>query len=110
MNKQAALSQMLKPADRARVEQTFLKVIADSFQTDVLRSAHPTATVKTTHDEIKRRTNLCYDLFMMMRKDVGYSTHRALDMLPFGLRSELDGTPWVPPPVDRSWSPSQGSA
>ncbi len=63
----------------------------------------PTAVRPPGRVEIKHRTEILYRWFTVMRAEVGYSTHRALDMLPEALRTELDGGSWEPPPVEKGW-------
>lgn len=89
---------MRSPEMFSKVVRRISMVVESSFKNDLILRPHVTAS------EIKERSNLCYDLFLMMRTDLHYSTHKALDVLPTALRSELDGIPWKPSRPDRSWA------
>jgi hypothetical protein len=98
------LAELLSPAQLAQVSQQFMVIIASTFIEDQTRLVvRPTAVRPPTRPEIKRRTEILYKWFTVMRADLGFSTHRALDMLPEALRTELDGGSWEPPHVDRGW-------
>lgn len=62
-------------------------MILDSFRADRARR---------TQAEIKRRFEICVDLFKILRGDCRYSMERTLDAIPAGLRARLDGQPWEP--------------
>jgi molybdenum cofactor biosynthesis enzyme MoaA len=83
-----------------RLNQVMVRIAAvvrASFKQDVIVRPH------VTDAEIKERAEICYDLFIQMRVDLHYSTHKALDVLPTALRAQLDGTEWKPSDPARSW-------
>lgn len=109
MSQAQALEQLLEPVTLARVLDGFKTTVRNSFVTDWRRAVNPYATTPNpTRAETKRRVNICYRWFMVLRADMHYSVPHALDTLPIALRAELDGTKWEPPSVDRSWSPQAG--
>ena len=58
-------------------------------------------------DEIKRRFLICEKWFRVLRRDLGYGVHHALDTLPRALAYELLGLPFDPPKADgRGWARS----
>jgi hypothetical protein len=100
--KQDAVLEIAKNKQQAqRVFLAITKVVETSFSQDLI------IRPQVTQDEIKRRANLCYDWFLVMRTDLGYSTSKALSMLPKALRCSLDGTPFEPGPADRSYGQSK---
>lgn len=60
--------------------------------------------IDPTMREIRRRNLMACNWFVSLRKDLGYSTPKALDMLPKALRSSLNGEGWEPPPAEESWT------
>lgn len=61
------------------------------------------ASTTRTDAEIRRRTNLAVDAFLMMRTDCHLSTECALDSLPLALVSALLGVRFEPPKPGRGW-------
>ena len=106
--KHEVLANMLKDKRQLlEVVNAFIRIVGQSFKTDedrlnsdtiILSSIH-----KPTQDEIKARTDMCYDLFMAMRYDLHWSTQRSLDALPVALRTELDGGKWEPQTHRQAW-------
>lgn len=92
--------------DRAtleRIAKVFTNVVQRSFEEDREgRMIYLTSDVPTT-EEIKRRTNICYDWFLTLRGDLHYSNEKALDFIGKALRATLDGVDFEPPPADASW-------
>lgn len=83
-----------------RLNQVMVRIAAivrASFQQDVIARPY------ITDAEVKERADICYDLFIQMRTDLHYSTHKALDVLSTALRAQLDGTEWRPSDPERSW-------
>lgn len=91
-----------------RVTAGIQAAISTSFAEDkVLRPVY-------TRDEIERRFRMCADIFVTLRKDLGWSIPRILDEMPRALRAKLDGIPWNPE-TDKSaqrkvWAPSQAES
>jgi len=105
-SKKEILESMLNQQELARFTKACVDAVAKSFATDAgrLQSKIISLATNPTRGEIKQRTNMCYDLFMVMRGDMKYSITRALDMLPVALRTKLDTGHWEPPPTERaSW-------
>ena len=46
--------------------------------------------------EVKRRVEICIDIFRQLRGDGHWSVEKIVDHLPRFLRAELDGTDWKP--------------
>ena len=106
--KEEVLRQVLDDTQYRRVLSSFIKVVQASFQEEARRRA-VFVQMNATRDEIKRRTNMCYTLFMTMRCEAHYSLDHALDVLSTALRSELDGVRWEPNPNQMVWAPSKGA-
>lgn len=97
-SKREAILEICKDKKQSvRVFRGITLVVERSFREDAI--IRPVIT----EDEIKRRANLCYDWFLQMRCDMGYSTSKSLEMLAKALRCSLDGTPFDPGPADRSY-------
>jgi hypothetical protein len=81
-----------------RVTIAFEETIALSFLADKARM---------TQAEIKRRFNICVDIFKKLRGDLHWGIDRTLHFLPSYLRDELEGVAWTP---DRRtmWMPHDG--
>ena len=107
-DKMEILTKLLSPQQMRPVEVAVTRVVANSFHEDAAKGAGAqgriVGEVRTTTAEIKRRAEIAWDWFVSMRAECGFSTQRALDLLPVALRSELDGVPWIPPPPDRAWT------
>lgn len=105
------LSKLLDPQQMRPVEYAVTRIVAASFHEDARKGAglqgRITGEVRATTAEVKRRAEIAWDWFVSMRAECGFSTVRALDLLPAALRSELDGVPWIPPPPDRAWTTRQ---
>lgn len=72
--------------------------IEQSFRTDVV--LRPVMT----QAEIKARFEICRRVFVILRRDCGWSIPRILDELPSALRIHLDGGSWNPKPAAESRS------
>jgi len=98
----------LANGDPERVRQIvtrITRVVAETFEEDRRRSAIVLLRgVSPTDAEVKRRTDLAYDWFIRLRTEAGYSSTKALDLLPRAVRAELDGESWEPPPAERGWT------
>lgn len=110
--KDEVLQNMLQsPAQYQAVLRAFIKIVADSFLTDRNRVQSDLIVLSKVHDptkaEIKHRTDMCYDLFMVMRHDLHWSTQRSLDELPHALRTKLDGGDWTPQTDRQAWGVSK---
>lgn len=81
------LSKLILDEEVGRVTRSLSRMILDSFRAD---------RAQRTQSEIKRRFDICIMLFKRLRGEYKYSLERALDSIPTGLRSELDGIPWEP--------------
>jgi hypothetical protein len=106
--KHEVLANMLQ--DRGKLQQVlqaFVRIVSDSFKTDRNRLHSDTILLSPVYNptqaEIRTRTGMCYDLFMVMRHDLRWSIQRSLDTLPVALRTELDGGKWEPPTDRRAW-------
>ena len=104
--KEEVLRQVLDESQYKRVLASFVNVVQTSFR-DETRRGPIIVPMNVTQGEIKRRTNMCYTLFMTMRCEAHYSLEHALDSLPTALRSELDGQHWEPNTNQMMWSPSK---
>lgn len=89
-----------RPGDMAKVTKVMLRVVAKSFLDD---KSTPTT------NEMKRRCDMCIDLFRIMRRDCGWSLIRCMDNLDTALRAKLDGAPWEPSKKN-AWSPAEDSS
>jgi hypothetical protein len=88
------------PIQAQRVLNKFVEIVRRSFVEEAKEGRAPEFVRES---EIKRRTNILYDWFLTLRKDCGYSTTHALDVLPMALRARLDGLDFTPPPAERTW-------
>ena len=87
-------------AVQSAVERSFREDRAES-RIILLRAQNP------TRNDIRHRTNICYDWFTKLRGDLHYSFPKACDLLPRALRATLDGEAWEPPPAEKSWGQSR---
>jgi len=87
------------PIQAQRVFHSFMRIVSDSLVEDL----GARRISEATQAETKRRTNIIYDWFILLRKECGYSTTHALDVLPQALRARLDGVDWTPAPAERMW-------
>ncbi len=83
--------------DIGRVVLAMEETIAASFIADKSR---------ITQAEVKRRAEICRDIFGELRRDLKFNVDRVLQLLPKGLRCKLDGIPWKPEEERAIWSPS----
>lgn len=94
--------------DEAAVRRVFegiVRTVEASFVVDHDRAQRAGQRFTAfTEDEIRRRSNVCYDWFMVLRGDLKYGTEHAIDTLALALRADIDGIDFVPPPADRSWT------
>lgn len=83
------------------VTNSFVNSVAGSFAAD---------NGPQTQNEIKRRFNLCCEIFENLRGDLLWAVDRALDYIPRYLRCELDGEPYDPVSDSKRtlWNPQQG--
>lgn len=99
-----AMQELLTKEQFTRVSQSIMVTVAQSFIEEQTRLVQIPGSVKQpTRNEIKHRTDIVMNWFLVMRNEIGFSTARALDMLSEALRTELDGGNWTPPPVERAW-------
>lgn len=104
-NREQTIRALLKdPENFVRFAGRISKTVLGSFDHDLI------IRPQITQAEIRERTLKSYDLFIMMRTELHYSTQKALDVLPTALRAELDGTPWKPSKPDRGWAAGRISA
>ena len=98
MNTQVFAGLLSDSTQLAKVMLGFETCIQASFAID---------GAKITDAEIKRRFNICAQIFKQLRGDLSWGVTRILDKLPEYLRAELDGVQWEPD--KRScWIPSDG--
>jgi len=92
---------MMQEGLTAKCTAHFAEVVAASFAVDGARQ---------TRDEVKRRFNICMELFGNLRYDMQWGFERifAPTNLPYYLRCELDGHPWEPDPRT-CWIPDDGA-
>lgn len=60
---------------------------------------------RTTRSEIRRRTDMAWDLVKRLRGDLKWSVAKILDHLTAYLRCELDGIPYNPESTGTVWTP-----
>ena len=60
-----------------------------------------------TDSEVKRRFNICQDVFKILRGDMKWRIERIIDHLPQYLRAELAGSSWAPN-SRQCWVPGDG--
>lgn len=60
---------------------------------------------RTTRSEVRRRTDMCWDLVKRLRGDLKWSVEKILDHLTAYLRCELDGIPYNPEKAGGLWTP-----
>lgn len=80
-------SGLVEPANLPRIVDGLTAVIDRSFQQDG-------ATM--TRSEVKRRFDICTEIFRQLRGDLRWGVGRILDHLPRYLRAELNGETWEP--------------
>lgn len=61
-----------------------------------------------TGDEVKRRFNICLEIFKVLRGDMKWGMSRIVDHIPKYLLQELNGTTWTPD-TRECWIPSDGT-
>jgi len=98
------------PADAVRVFKTICATLERSFKEDERTMGRGFREKIQTQTEIDRRTEILCEWFRTLRYECGYSTSRALAVLPDALRAELNGGTFEPPRNDGMYSPSQGEA
>lgn len=77
----------LEPAQALRLIDAIATIVAVSYADDGSRR---------TMAEDRRRTQICLEMYRMMRREFHWSLPRIIDDLPYALRHKLDGTPWSP--------------
>ena len=87
-----ALAKLVVDDEVGKVTRSIGRMILDSFRADKARR---------TRSAIDERFKICISIYKTCRGDLKYSTERALDAIPAGLRAKLDGTPWEP--STRDW-------
>ena len=60
-----------------------------------------------TDAEVKRRFNMCQNIFKVLRGDMQWGIERIIDHLPQYLRAELSGASWEPD-KRQCWIPGDG--
>lgn len=80
-------------ASPREIVQNIQKAIATSFKEERLRGEVPVVSDR----EIKRRVELCWKWYRIMRHDCGFSNEKAFDFLATALRKALDNVAWEPP-------------
>ena len=82
------------PRDGKRIANGIFVAVNKSFEYD--KNETPKAA------EVKRRFNICVDLFKQLRGDLQWGVGRILDHMSIYLRNELDGISWTPD-TRRTW-------
>lgn len=79
-----------------------------SFAVDAdRRSIVMPAGSRITAAEMKRRVEMCVEMFRVLRGDAKWSVTRIVDHLPDMLRKKLDGEEWMPAENGPAhWAPS----
>jgi hypothetical protein len=79
--------------------------VAASFLVDHDRSSiiMPFGRGDVTQAEMKRRAEMCRDMFRELRGDLKWSVDRIIDQLPDMLRKRLDGEDWIPKNLGPRW-------
>lgn len=100
------LSALLNDASHLqRTTAAFNDAIAVSFAQDqTIRSVY-------SYAEVKRRFEICARVFCHLRADLKWSVDRALDMMPYYLRCELEGIAYSPESHQghAMWAPTDGN-
>lgn len=91
-------SGLIELGEVGRVTIAFEEMIAVSLITD---------KAPTTRSEIRRRFDICADIFKKLRGDLHWGIDRALHFLPTYLRDELEGVSWKPD-TRTMWMPTDG--
>lgn len=101
------LKELIAPEKLRETSLRFVEIVKQSFRDDLRRIVGSRFAIKSdpTQSEIRRRTNIVYTWFTLLRGDMHYSMPKALDLLPIALRKTLDGEDWEPPPAEKGWSP-----
>lgn len=92
------------PALLQRVTASFVDAVAKSFEEDqTIRSVY-------SYAETKRRFEICARVFCHLRGDLKWSIERALDMMPYYMRCELEGIAYSPEAnaAHAMWAPTGG--
>lgn len=89
--------QLCHTDDLGKVTAAFEEAIMVSFITNPMKNP--------TQSEIRRRFNLCDEIFSVLRGDLKWSVPKIADVLPTYLKCELDGVPYNPEVVGAAWSP-----
>lgn len=95
----------LSDTQKTQITLRFIKILKESFLTDERRKGKEYRQRVHTQAEERRRGMILMRWFRTMCGDLGYSTQKALDLLPRALRTELDGGNYEPPPYNRLWTP-----
>jgi hypothetical protein len=106
MSETAPFAELLdRESDMNTVLQTFVNALAKSFQRDAKRNGKGFAQkIMTIHEE-KRRSQILFKWFRVLRKDCGLSLQNTLNEIPKALMNELDGISYKPPAKSRIWVP-----
>jgi hypothetical protein len=88
---------VVEPANRAKILESICNAVQSSFRHD--RST-------PTEREVKRRCELCLDVFERLRGDFSWSCVRIADVMALALRHELEGVRFEPGILlTGAWSP-----
>lgn len=84
-------------------DRSFTSLISEEQLGTVTAGFHDTIAMSLaldgaspTQSEVKRRFNLCVEIFKQLRGDMKWGVTRILDHLPEYLRAELAGETWEP--------------
>lgn len=92
-----------EPQVIAQVYAAIEKAVTESFDRD--QGALIVMPGRVTQAEVKRRANICLDIFKVLRGDMKWSWQRAIDHVPQYLRLQLEGQAWEPS-ARAAWAPS----
>jgi hypothetical protein len=81
-----------------RVTRAIMDMVAASFEVHPMRHA--------TTDEVRRRGDICIDVFKRLRGELHWSLDRCLDKIPEYLGAQLSGIDWRPS-ARTIWTPSE---
>lgn len=95
----------LGPQARDLATKRLILILEQSFQTEENRLGKEFRQRISTQAEEKKRAKILFKWLRIMRGDMGYSLQQSLDLLPYALRTELDGGTYTPPPKNRLWTP-----
>lgn len=90
--------EMMLEGDEAKLKMVVGRV------TEIIQKSFIADGSRVTGDEVRRRFTMLEKLIRECREEYGWAYERILDVIPFALRSRLDGGVWDPQLHRNSWS------